>query len=120
MKILTNPALELDERFGDGAIHTFLITYEMSRRGRAGDPVTRACFHFDRAVELSQQRQSSPLLAMPEVVAVARQDRTMFEALLYRALAIDPDADPEQRLANLIHQRRARWLLRRTELFIVD
>jgi len=38
--------------------------------------------------------------------------------LLERALAIDVDARPEWRLANLIMQHRARWLLSRSdELF---
>jgi len=31
--------------------------------------------------------------------------------MLEKALAIDPDKDPDHRLANLVAQRRARWLL---------
>jgi predicted anti-sigma-YlaC factor YlaD len=31
---------------------------------------------------------------------------------LEKALAVDPDADPGNRLANLVAQRRARWLLK--------
>jgi predicted anti-sigma-YlaC factor YlaD len=42
---------------------------------------------------------------------VERQDRAEFENLLKRALAVDPNAAPDMRLANLIAQRRARWLL---------
>ena len=39
--------------------------------------------------------------------------------LLDKALAVDPDADPPNRLANLIVQKKARWLLERAdELFI--
>jgi predicted anti-sigma-YlaC factor YlaD len=39
---------------------------------------------------------------------------------LNQALAINPDAKPEWRLANLVMQRRARWLLARTdELFLL-
>ena len=33
VEALIDRALELDESFGQGAIHTFLITYEMARRG---------------------------------------------------------------------------------------
>ena len=44
---------------------------------------------------------------------------TEFKELLNRALAINPDAKPEWRLVNLVMQRRARWLLSRTdELFL--
>jgi hypothetical protein len=38
MEALMDRALELDERFDRGAIHTFLVTYEMSRQGAPGDP----------------------------------------------------------------------------------
>ena len=40
--------------------------------------------------------------------------------LLEKALAIDPDARPDERLANLIAQRRARWLLSHTDELFVD
>ena len=38
-----------------------------------------------------------------------------FERLLNRALAVNADDRPEWRLQNLIVQRRARWLLTRTD-----
>ena len=53
IEALIDHALELDESFGHGAIHSFLISYEMSRQGAGGDPVTRAKRHLDRALELS-------------------------------------------------------------------
>jgi len=53
-------------------------------------------------------------------VSVSRQDRPEFETLLHRALAIDPDARPEWRLANLVVQRRARWLLSRVDELFLD
>jgi predicted anti-sigma-YlaC factor YlaD len=41
--------------------------------------------------------------------------------MLGRALRIDPDQRPELRLATLIAQRRARWLLGRTDdLFLAE
>ena len=49
-----------------------------------------------------------------------KQDLKEFDILLERALAIDPDAQPEMRLVNLIMQRRARWLMsKRDELFLI-
>jgi predicted anti-sigma-YlaC factor YlaD len=53
-------------------------------------------------------------------VAVSQQDRAEFESLLNRALTIDPDARPEWRLANLIMQRRARWLLSRVDQLFAE
>ena len=47
------------------------------------------------------------------------QRRAEFQSLLQKALAVDPDVRPEMRLVNLVAQRRARWLLSRTdELFL--
>ena len=47
------------------------------------------------------------------------QNRAQFQSLLEKALSIDPDRKPEARLANLVAQRRARWLLQRAdELFL--
>src|SRR5438552_11736932 len=42
MESLIDRALELDESYADGAIHNFMISYEMSRAGAGGDPVARA------------------------------------------------------------------------------
>src|SRR5258708_1065581 len=38
VEAMIDRALELDERFDDGAIHSFLITYEMNRPNGIGDP----------------------------------------------------------------------------------
>ena len=48
-------------------------------------------------------------------MSVAEQRRDEFERLLRHALAIDVNRHPENRLANLVSQRRARWLLARAE-----
>lgn len=119
MEALIDRALELDESWGDGAIHGFLINYEMSRQGAAGDSVERARRHFERAVELAQGRQAGPFVTFAEAVCVETQDAKQFEALLKRALAVNPDEQPDTRLVNLIMQRRARWLLaRQDDLFL--
>jgi predicted anti-sigma-YlaC factor YlaD len=44
------------------------------------------------------------------------KDRSGFEAALKKALAIDVNLAPEVRLQNLVLQRRARWLLGRTDV----
>jgi len=116
---LIDRALELDEGYDRGAIHTFLITYEMSRPGVSGDPAERARKHFDRAVALSNGEDAAPFVSLAEAVSVQKQDMKEFESLLGKALAINPDAHPDTRLANLVMQRRARWLLaRKADLFL--
>ncbi len=121
VEALIDRALELNEAFDAGAIHAFLIPFEMARLGAPGDPAARARRHFERAMELNGGGQAGPLVSLAEAVAVVKQDRKDFRFLLERALAIDPGLHPEWRVANLLMQRRARWLLARTdELFLPE
>jgi predicted anti-sigma-YlaC factor YlaD len=115
VEAMMDRALELNEAFDDGAIHGFLITYEMSRPGGTGDPAARSRQHFERALALSKGMQAGPMVSFAESVCVQKQDLKQFESLLHQALAINPDAKPEWRLANLVMQRRAKWLLSRTD-----
>src|SRR5438034_5961305 len=114
VEALIDRALELDEKFDNGALHSFLIAYESSRQGAKGTPEERARAHFDRAMQLSGGFQAGPLVSLAENVSVQNQNRKEFQSLLERAIAIDVDAKPEFRLVNLVMQRRARWLLDRT------
>ena len=117
---LLKRALELEPDFDHGAVHELLITYEGSRSEAMGGSIERARRHFEEAVRLSEGRRAGPFLALAETVSVRLQDRKEFESLLKRALAIDPGARPEWRLANLIGQRRARWLLARADLLFAE
>ncbi len=119
IEALIDRALALDESYDYGAIHTFLITYEMVRPGGRGGAVERARKHYERAMELTGGQLASPLVAYAESIAVYDQDKAEFESCLKRALAIDPNARLEWRLSNLIYQHRARWLLGRVDRIIL-
>ena len=43
------------------------------------------------------------------------QNAIEFREMMEVALSVDPDVDPDNRLVNLIAQRRANWLLDRIE-----
>ncbi len=120
VEALIDRAFELDEDFDNGAIHTFMITYESARQGAKGDFAIRSKKHFDRAMELTEGKLASPLVTFAETVCVNKQNRVEFQSLLNRALAIDADAKPEWRLMNLVTQRRARWLLSRMDQLFVE
>jgi len=121
VEALIDRALELDEAFSAGAIHSFLITYEMSRQGAAGDPAVRSRQHFERAVAESSGLAASPYVAYAEAVSLSKQDRSEFESVLHQAIAVDANAKPEWRLENMIMQQRARWLLSKaSDLFLSE
>ena len=113
-------AYELDESFNEGAIHSFLISYEMSKPGANQENVKTAREYFEHAVSNSNNTQAAPYLSLAEAVSIFNQDRKEFELLLKQALAIDVAAKPEQRLANLVMQRRARWLLKNSDNYFLE
>lgn len=113
-------ALALDEGFSAGALHDFFIAWDGGRPVSAGGSPQRAREHLDRALALSGGHRAAPLISYAESVLVAAQSRPAFEETLKKALAIDPDAEPEFRLANLIAQKRARWLLARAADLFLD
>lgn len=114
-------ALALDETWGQGSIHDFFISWEAGHAA-AGGSLATARKHFERARELAAGQRISPLVSMAESLAGAasnQQYRKEFETLLNEAAAFDVEkSTPEQKLANVIAQRRAKWLLSRAdELF---
>lgn len=118
VRALLRRALELDESYGDGAIHQAMISIEALPEAMGGSPV-RAREHFERALELSEGRQVGAYVTFAPTVPVAEQNYAEFKTLLETALAIDPDAAPSFRLANLVSRQRAETLLRRApELFL--
>ena len=119
VEALIDRAHELDPAFELGAIDTFLIAYERARPGGGRGWEVRARARFDSSVAHSGGRLAAPYVAYAEASSIQTQDRAGFEALLAAALAIDVEEEPEHRLANVVMQRRARWLLSRTdELFV--
>jgi predicted anti-sigma-YlaC factor YlaD len=120
VEALMHRALELDEGFGHGAIHDFYIAYEGGRPAAGGGSIERARASLVRARLLAGDRRAAPLVSFAETVDVGLQNRIEFEELLKQALAIDVEALPEQRLANVIAQRRARWLLARKDRLFLE
>ncbi|MCE5336941.1 MAG: TRAP transporter TatT component family protein [Desulfobacteraceae bacterium] len=113
-------ALELDEGFNRGAIHDFLISYEGALPAAAGGSTERARKSLERAMQLSRNSRAAPLVAFAETVDVSNQDKAEFQKLLEQALQINPDSVPEERLANVIAQKRARWLLSRMDRLFLE
>ena len=110
VRALLARALELDEDYDRGSIHSALITIEALPEYLGGSP-ERAREHFERAVDLSDGLDVAPFVAFAAGVSMPAADRAEFTRLLEQALAIDPDEDTSMRLLNLVNQKRARMLL---------
>jgi predicted anti-sigma-YlaC factor YlaD len=121
VQALADRAETLDADYDHGSLESFLISFESARTDRTGNLDARIKKHFDRAMALSQNQLAGPLVSYAEAVSVKNQNVKEFQSLLHQALQINPDSKTEWRLMNLITQRRARWLLSRTDdLFLIS
>jgi len=108
---LLQQVADWDDAYGGGAVHEIFITFYGSAPADLGGSEERARAHFARAVALSRGVKAGPYLALASTVSVKRQDAAEFRDLLGKALAVDVNASPPDRLQNIITQRKARWLL---------
>ncbi len=119
VRAMIERAVALDEGFEGGALHEAMIVIDALPPALGGSPA-EARRHFDRAVELSKGAHASPYLTYAQSVSVMNQNRAEFHDLLEKALAVDTGRDTTERLANIITQRRARWLLAREDDYFLD
>ena len=119
VRALLDRAATLDADYGDGLVHTALISLDALPEAMGGS-VAGARAHFARAVELTGGASAGPYVSLAVGVSVPAQDSAEFRRLLEQALAVDPDAVPRLRLENLIAQRRARALLERIEDYFLE
>jgi predicted anti-sigma-YlaC factor YlaD len=115
-------AMALDEDWNEGSLPEFLINIEASRSGvKATEVQAHIQGYYDEALRLSGGRRASLFVSYAENASIPAQNRAQFQEMLERALSIDPDQRPEMRLATLIAQRRARWMLGRADdLFLAE
>lgn len=119
IEALMRRAVSLDESWGRGALHDFFISWE-GGRSSVGGSLDRAREHFEKARRLAGGQRVSPFVAYAEVVSVGTQNKQEFLQMLNDALQVDINKAPDDRLANVIAQRRARWLQARVEELFVE
>jgi len=118
VRALLRRCLALDPDWNRGAIHDVMITVEGLPENMGGS-VAEARQHYERALELNGGQRAGTHVAWATNISVRQQDRADFEDKLHLALEVDPDAVDEDRLANHVQQRRARFLLSQAdELFL--
>jgi predicted anti-sigma-YlaC factor YlaD len=106
-------AYELDPGFNSGALDDlYVLAYASLPPAMGGDP-SRVDLHFQRSLEKSGGKLAGPYVSYAQAVALPAQNYDAFRSCLQAALEIDVDADPKNRLANIISQKKARELLDR-------
>jgi len=116
---LVQRAYELDPYFNQGALDEFLLLFYASIPSGMGGDISKAETHFQRALEKSSGLSAGAYVAYAQSVCVPAQNYDKFKEMLDMALAIDVNANPSNRLVNIISQRKARHLLNSaSQLFI--
>ncbi len=118
VEAMMDRGLELEEGWNGGSLHQFKVQLAGAKVGEPDWDVIRT--HYERAVELSGGSQAGLYVAYAEAVSIPNQNAGEFHSLLDQALAIDLDQHPENRLVNLIAQRRARWLQDHVDALILE
>lgn len=104
-------ALAYNESFGEGGLHEFFISYYGGIPESMGGSDKLAREHFARALELSGGAKAGPYVSLATALSIKNHDVAEFRDLLGKALAVDLNASPGNRLANVLSQRKAQWLL---------
>ena len=102
-------AYALDPDWDEGAIHEILISLEPNLPTPGG--AERSKQHYDRTRELQNDRKAGPHVSYATAVALKAQDKELFVELLEKALAVDLEAHPDDRLGNEYAQQKARFFI---------
>ena len=116
VEALIGRAAQLDDTWGGGAVPEFLITMEAARSSVKKEELQRRMrVHFDRALEISKGGDAGAFVSYAENACIPAQNAAEFKSMIEKALALNTEGNPDNRLANLVAQRRARWLLKRID-----
>jgi hypothetical protein len=106
------PGRELDETWGAGAPCRSSSSPSKARSGVKKEELQRRMrLHFDRALEISKGRDAGAFVSYAENACIPAQNAAEFKSMIEKALAVDTESNPDNRLSNLM-PARARWLLK--------
>ena len=123
---LLEKGFEINSSFNQGAFHDFFMQYYASLPEGMGGGLDIAEGHFKKAVELSEGKKASPYVSYAVNVCTKKDDEKQsgvkeFKNVLEKALSIDENEVPENRLENIIFKRKAQWLLDNIgDYFLID
>ncbi|MFI3257515.1 MAG: TRAP transporter TatT component family protein [Spirochaetales bacterium] len=115
---LLEKAAALDPDYSDGAIWDILTAFYASTGDFGGD-MERAYFTSEESFRVSGGKSPSPYVTYATAFCVPQEDIDGFVEYLNAALAINPDDNPSTRLATIITQQKAAWLLENIDDYFI-
>ena len=103
--------LEWDESYHYAGPHMFFGGFYGARSKLLGGDPEKSKHHFERNLQLTENKFLMTQMLYAKTYAVQAQDRKLFERLLKTVLETPADVLPEQRLANEVAKLKAQKLL---------
>lgn len=113
-------AAALDPSFNRGAIWEVLMAFYASAPESLGGGRDKALVALEKAREYSEGKSPSVHVAYARLFCVPAQDGAGFDEAIENALAIDPESQPENRLALTLAHRQAQWLKEHKADYILE
>jgi hypothetical protein len=111
VELLMKRVLALDEQFYYGGPHLFMGIWFASRPKIAGGDLTKAQYHFEKALEFSRGEFLMTRVYYADQYARKTLDKDLFVATLEKVLEITADTNPDLTLLNTVAHKKAKELL---------
>lgn len=116
--LMLERAAYLEPEFFAGGIWEVLTTFYVAAPEFLGGGLEKAKKAYANALKYSKGNSASTYLTYATAFCVPAQDGKGFDDALEKALAIDPNSNPETRLMTIISQNDARWMQAHRDEFI--
>ena len=113
-------AADLDPAYNNGGIWEILMTFYAAAPDSLGGGRDKALAAYEKALYYSGGESPSTHTGYVRSFCIPAQDSAGFDEHIEKALAIDPDSQPDNRLAIILSQRQARWLKANKGEFILE
>ncbi len=113
-------AVELEPEFMNGSSWEILCKFYAAAPVAFGGGTEKAKMAYKKALELSKGKTPSVYLTYATSFCIPEQDSKGFDECIEKALAIDPELQPENRLTIKLSQDYAKWLKEHKEDYIID
>lgn len=107
-------AQELDPDFGNGMLDDILMQLYASLPEGMGGSMEKALYHYNHGLEISGGNMVSLYVSYANTICTKNQSQEgydEFKAILTEVVERDVESVPENRLSNIISQRKAKYLL---------
>jgi len=118
---LLEKAIDLDSKWGRGALFSAMMSYTSARPDLFGqNHIDSVTYYFDRAISESDSLDAGVFVSYAELIDKKFQKKAAFEKKLKYVLKMNINEDSYFRLTNIIAQERAKWLLSKKSDYFLE